>query len=167
MPITGVPILEDVFLGKGQFWYDATCSALDAASVTDGDYVKVYGMTDSGEIGLISDAKEKTNMEDGSKRYGSGMQDAPDKELKGYEIPFQGTDGPYKAERDVQQTFLQACKENKQFMVKIVWADGEENEFLYKSLGKKTTAPNSSEWKGFSISGKQNSDVTETKPTVI
>ena len=156
-------ILDDVFLGNAKFSY--TTAALTAETVTIGDYIKVHGMQDVGEIGLTSEAKDKTNLEDTSKKYGSGMQDAPDKELKGNVIPYQGGDGPYLSEYTVQQTFINVCKAETAFMVKIEYADGETDEFLVKPLGYKTSAPNSSEWKSFSVPCKQNSAVTTTAPT--
>ena len=47
-------------------------------------------ITNIGGVGLMSEAKENTTLSDTNKTYGAGMQDAPDKAIKGQYI---GSDG--------------------------------------------------------------------------
>jgi len=159
----GTEIKDDVSLADAVVSYD-TSGALDAVSATT--YVAIHGVTSVGELGLMAEAKDKTNLADKSKKYGAGMQDAPDKTIKGQAVPFQGADGVYLAEYTAQKAFMDVCRAKGTFMVKVEWADGETDEFLFKSLGLMIGEPKSSEWKEFSVSGKQNSDVTNTPPTV-
>ena len=155
-------ILDDVFLANAKFYY--TTAAKTAAAASSESYIKIHGVLDVGEIGLVSEAKEKTNLEDTSMKYGAGMEDAPDKEFTGNVIPHQGADGPYLTEYNAQQTFIAACKAKTEMMIKIEYADGETDEFLFKPLGYKVSAPSSKEWKAFSVPGKQNSGVTTNAP---
>lgn len=161
----GNKINDDVSLADAKFYYDSG-NAKTVEDVAPEDYIKVHGITDVGEIGLTAEAKDKTNLEDTAKKYGAGMQDSPDKSIKGQVIPFQGADGAYLAEYGVQKTFLDKCRAKDTMVVKIEWADGETDEFVFKALGLMIGAPKSTEWKEFTASGKQNSEVTNTPPTV-
>lgn len=153
-----MPTVQDVSLAKAIVSYDTSGAQTAGAN----SYTVIPNITDIGELGLVAEAKEKTNLADTQKRYGFGMQDAPDKALKGQLIPFQDTGDTFIAEYTQQQAFITQMKTKSATMIKIEWVDGETDEFLFQPLGYTVDAPNSAEWKMFSVQGKQNSEITNT-----
>lgn len=151
---------EDVMLGNAVFAYDSAATTAGANT-----YIPVHGITDIGAIGLTAERKEKTNLADKQKKYGAGLQDSPEKAIKGQVVPFKDTGDVDEALYDVQQQFLADCRAKKQMMVQITWEDGETSEFLFQPLGVEIDSASSSEWKIFTVNGSQNSDVTTTAPT--
>lgn len=115
--------------------------------------------TDIGSLGEDAEKKEKTHLGDEVKRYGSGMQDAPDKAIKGQVIPFQDTDSRYYQDYLNQQRFITRARNREEFMVRVTWRDGETNSFLFKALGYQVESPNQAEWKTFTVNGVQNTRV--------
>lgn len=116
-------------------------------------------LTEIGAIGEQSEPKEKTTLSDKIKKYGSGMRDAPDKNLKGQYVPPQESGDPYYDEWVAQQAFIKRCRDEEEFNIRIKWPDGEINGFLFKSLGFEFDSASQEEWKMFTANGKQNSRV--------
>jgi hypothetical protein len=151
---------KDVNLAKCVVSYDATATAPGANS-----YTVIPRVTAIGAIGSQSEKKEKTVLSDDRKRYGNGLKDAEDKELKGQYVPFNDTGETYEADYTAQQTFFGHVKNEQEMMIKIEWPDGETDEFLFQPLGFYKDEPNQEEWKMWTVPGTQNSDVTTTAPT--
>ena len=116
-------------------------------------------LTEIGAIGEQSEPKEKTTLSDKIKVYGSGMRDAPDKNLKGQYVPTQQSGDPYYDEWTLQQAFIKRCRDEEEFNIRIKWPDGEINGFLFKSLGFEFDSATQEDWKMFTANGKQNSRV--------
>ena len=116
-------------------------------------------LTEIGAIGEQSEPKEKTTLSDVIKKYGSGLRDAPDKNLKGQYIPTQGALDDYFDEYTLQQAFITRCRNEEEFNVRVTWPDGEVNGFLFKSLGFEFDQGSQEDWKMFTCNGKQNSRV--------
>lgn len=120
-------------------------------------------ITNIGGIGLMSEAKENTTLSDTNKTYGAGLQDAPDKSIKGQYI---GSDAD-------QKTFRDAAKANDSMIIKVEFPDkpdatgtGTIAEFTIKTLGFEMDEPTGEEWLMFTVNAKQNTDVTWTDPVV-
>lgn len=113
-------------------------------------------LTGLGELGDVAESKEKTNLANRQKRYGSGLRDAADQDLEGQYIPKQESGEEYYEEYVLQQAFFKACKAELEFNFRILWPDGEVNGFLFKSLGFKWQDGTQEDWKMFTVPGKQN-----------
>lgn len=125
--------------------------------LTDGSWQRVPKMKSVGAIGEQSEAKEKTTLEDRIKKYGSGLRDAPDKNMQGQYIPYQETGDQYYDEYLLQQEFIKRCRNEEEFNIRVRWPDGETNAFLFKSLGFEWDDSTQEDWKMFTVNGKQNS----------
>lgn len=119
------------------------------------------GIMSVGALGLQSEAKEKTTLADTNKKYGAGMQDAPDKSIKGQ---YFGSDADQKA-------FIDACKAQTEMMIQVEFPDtpdatgtGTIAEFVFKPLGFELDEVTAEDWLMFTVNGKQNSDVAWTDP---
>lgn len=122
-----------------------------------GGWQRVPRMTSIGAVGEQAEAKEKTTLEDRIKKYGSGLRDAPDKNMKGQYVPYQETGDTYFDEYTLQQSFITRCRNEEEFNVRVIWPDGETNGFLYKALGFEFDDSTQEDWKMFTTNGKQNS----------
>lgn len=122
-----------------------------------GTWQRVPKMATIGAIGEQAESKEKTTLEDRIKKYGSGLRDAPDKNLKGQYIPKQETGEEYYDDYLLQQAFIKRCRNEEEFNVRVTWPDGEVNAFLYKALGFEWDEATQEDWKMFTCNGKQNS----------
>lgn len=127
--------------------------------LTDGTWKRVPSLTTLGAVGEQADPKEKTTLEDKIKKYGSGLRDAADKNLQGNYIPPQQSGDEYYDDWLLQQEFINRCKNQEEFNMRVNWSDGEVTGFLFKSLGFEINDGNQEEWKMFTINGKQNSRV--------
>lgn len=127
----------------------------DAEAQTPG-WFKVPNITNIGDLGETAEKKEKTNLCDTVRKYSDGLQDAPDKSIEGQHIPTQAAGSLYYDEWQAQQRFYKLCRNRKEFMMRIMWKDGETNAFLFKSLGFINQSPNQAEWKMFTVAGVQN-----------
>lgn len=114
-------------------------------------------LTSIGETGEMSEPKEKTNLSNRIKRYGSGLRDAPDKTIQGQYIPLQESGDEYYADYVLQQAFITRCRNEEEFNMRIKWPDTEITGFLFKSLGFKFTEGTQEDWKMWEVAGKQNS----------
>ncbi len=125
--------------------------------LTDGSWKRVPKLTAIGAVGEQDSPKEKTTIEDRVKKYGSGMRDAPDKNLKGQTIPVQQSGDTHYDDYLLQQEFITRCRNREEFNMRVVWPDGEVNGFLFKALGFQYDESTQEDWKMFSVNGKQNS----------
>lgn len=124
-------------------------------------FAVIPGVMNIGAIGLMSEAKENTTLADTNKTYGAGMQDAPDKSIK----------GQFWANNTLQKAFLDACKALTPMTIKVEFPDkpdatgtGTIGEFEIKPLGFQVDEPEGSEWMMFTVNAKQNTAVTWTNP---
>jgi hypothetical protein len=128
-------------------------------------------LTSIGETGEMSEPKEKTTLADRIKRYGSGLRDAPDKTLQGQYIPVQQSGDENYANYVLQQAFIQRCRNEEEFNMRIKWPDNTVAGFLFKSFGFKITDGTQEDWKMWEVAGKQNSrpvwTVTVTGPATV
>ena len=145
MPIT--EYTEDVILG---------CLNVEHYDSVSDTWYPVPNITDVGALGEQAEKKEKTNLSDKVKRYGAGLQDAPDKAIKGQYIPPQATGSQYEADYTDQQRFIKRCRAREEFMIRVTWDSGATNSFLFKALGFEFDSPNQAEWKMFTCNGSQN-----------
>lgn len=130
-----------------------------------GVWSRVPNLTSIGAVGEMAEPKEKTNLENRTKRYGSGMRDAPDKSIKGQFIPPQKSGDEWEADRDLQQDFIKRCKAQEEFPIRITYPDRERAQFTMKILGYEVDDGNQESWKMFTANGKQNTVPVWTEAT--
>lgn len=134
-----------------------------STNLTTPAFTAIPGIITVGATGITSESKEKTTLADTLKKYGAGMQDAPDKTLKG-QLFSSDTD---------QKIFLDACKAKTEMLIQIEYPDkltpvsgsGTIGQYILKPLGFEVDDVAGEEWMMFTVPGKQNSDVTWTDPT--
>lgn len=145
-------------MARTQFNEDVILAGLDASyfDVTDNAWVDIPNLTDIGAIGEQSEKKEKTHLGNIIKKYSNGLQDAPDKAIKGQAIPLQVDTSPYYDAYVRQQKFIKRCRNKEEMMFRVTWKEGTTNSFLFKSLGFEFDSPSQDEWKMFTINGSQN-----------
>jgi len=130
--------------------------------VIDGSWKRIPSLTVLGAVGEQSDPKEKTTLEDRIKKYGSGLRDAPDKNMQGNYIPMQESGDEHYDDFVLQQEFINRCRNQEEFNVRVNWSDGEVTGFLFKSLGFQFNEGGQEDWKMWTVNGKQNSRVIYT-----
>jgi len=123
----------------------------------DGSWLRVPRITALGAIGEQSEAKEKTVIEDTIRKYGSGLRDAPDKNLTGQYIPPQKVGDDYELDRTLQQDFIVRARAEEEFPIRITFPDLERCQFTLKTLGYQIDDATQEDWKMFTSNGKQNS----------
>lgn len=128
----------------------------------NGEWRRVPRLTTTGETGSMSEAKEKTTIEDKIKRYGSGLRDGGDKTVKGQRIPKQVLGDQYYQEFVDQQAFLDRCKNEEEMELRITFPDLERAQSTFKPLGYMGDDVSAEDWRAFTIDGKQNSFVSWT-----
>ena len=145
-------------MSLAEYTEDVILAALDASyyDVDDQAWVNIPNLKDIGAVGEQSEKKEKTNLSNTIKKYSDGLQDAPDKSLKGQFIPKQFSDSPYYDEYLNQQKFIKRCRNKEEMMLRVEWKSGTTNSFLFKALGFEYDSPSQDEWKLFTINGSQN-----------
>lgn len=127
--------------------------------LANGTWKRAPRLTSIGVVGEMSEPKEKTTLEDTSKVYGSGLQDAADKTFNGQYIPPQEMADQYYDDYLLQQEFITRCRNKEEFNMRVNWPDGEVSGFLVKTLGFQFTEMTQEDWKMFTVNGKQNSTV--------
>lgn len=132
------------------------CLDVEHYDVTSDTWYPVPNCTDVGALGEQAEKKEKTNLSNKLKTYGEGLQDAPDKAIKGQYIPPQTVGSPYEQAYIDQQRFIKRCRNREEFFIRVRWASGSTNSFLFKSLGFEFDSPNQAEWKMWTSNGSQN-----------
>lgn len=135
---------------------DVVLACLHIEHLDDGTWYDVPNVTDIGALGEQAEKKEKTNLNDKIKKYSDGLQDAPDKAIKGQYIPEQETGSEYETDYTNQQRFIKRCRNKEEFFVRVTWDSGKQNVFLFKALGFEFDSPNQAEWKMFTCNGSQN-----------
>lgn len=125
--------------------------------LVDGTWQRIPRITQPGATGEQAEAKEKTVLEDDIKKYGSGMRDAPDKNLQGQYIPPQSAGDDYELDRVLQQAFIVRCRAEEQFPMRVTFPDLERCTIEFKALGYQINDATQEDWKLFTINGKQNS----------
>lgn len=117
-------------------------------------YKVLKGAMSVGAVGFMAEAKEKTTLSDTNKKYGAGLQDAPDKSIKGQ---YYGSDTD-------QAEFLTAAKDRKTVKMKVEYPDkpdatgtGTIVEFEVALLGRELDDVTGEDWMMFTANGKQNS----------
>lgn len=147
---------EDVTLAAGtivQHYSDA------------GAWDRVPRVTSTGDTGSMAESKEKTTLEDPIKRYGSGLRDGGDKNMKGQRIPVQTEGSEHATDRDLQESFIERCKNEEEMQLRIIFPDRERATVTWKALGYLVDDASAEDWKMFTVNGKQNSTVTwDTAP---
>ena len=141
---------DDVFLNAG---------TTVEHQLANGTWQRAPRITVLGAVGEQSEPKEKTTLEDRIKKYGSGLRDAPDKNMQGNYIPVQELADEYYADYVLQQAFINRCRNQEEFNVRVNWSDGEVTGFLFKALGFQFNDGNQEAWKMWTVNGKQNSRV--------
>ena len=138
---------------------------------TDNTLQRIPRVKTLGAVGEFSEAKEKTTLEDRIKKYGSGLRDAPDKNVQIQYIPFQESGDDYYDDYLLQQEFITRARNEEEFDLVVEWPDGERNGWLWKSLGFQWDEATQEDWKMATMNGKQNSrviyDVTVTGNSTI
>ena len=119
---------------------------------TPDTFVLVEGIETLGSIGDTAEAKEKTTLADTRKTYGAGMTDSPDFEIGGI----------YLTDDVGQKSFVAACKAKKAFNMQVTWTDGTVGTFEFQPFGFAIAESSAGEWIKFTVTGKQNTDVTWT-----
>lgn len=127
--------------------------------IANGSWKRIPKVTVLGAVGEQSEPKEKTTLEDRIKKYGSGLRDAPDKNMQGNYIPVQESGDEYYDDYLLQQEFITRARNEEEFNVRVNWSDGEVTGFLFKALGFQFNDGNQEEWKMWTVNGKQNSRV--------
>ncbi len=129
--------------------------------LADKSWQRVPKLSSIGATGEQSEAKEKTTLEDRIKKYGSGLRDAPDKNIQGQYIPYQDISGVYYDDYVLQQVFINRCKNEEEFNVRVTYPDQSTPAFgyLFKALGFQIDEGTQADWKMFTCNGKQNSRV--------
>lgn len=127
--------------------------------LADNTWQLVPQLTQLGAVGEQSDPKEKTTLSDKIKKYGSGLRDAPDKNIQGQYIPTQVQGDEHYDNYVLQQAFITRCRNEEEFNMRVNWPDGDVTGFLFKALGFEYNDVNQEEWKMFTVNGKQNSRV--------
>lgn len=127
--------------------------------LSNGSWSRVPSITALGAVGEQSEAKEKTTLADRIKKYGSGLRDAADKNIKGQYIPLQQVSDEYYDDYVLQQAFITRCKNEEEFNMRVKWPDGEVTGFLFKALGFNYDEVSQEDWKMFTVNGKQNSRI--------
>lgn len=127
--------------------------------LTNGDWARAPRLTTLGAVGEQSEAKEKTTLEDKIRKYGSGLRDAPDKNLSGQYIPEQQSGDEFYDDYVLQQQFIDRLKCEEEFNLRVIWPDGEYMGWYHKSLGFQIDEGSQEDWKMWTSNGKQNTRV--------
>ena len=131
----------------------------------NGEWKRIPRISSTGDSGSLAEAKEKTTLEDRIKRYGSGLRDGGDKNLKGQRIPEQSVGSEHYVDRALQEDFIDRCKNEDEMQLRIIFTDRERGTVTWKSLGYMVDDATSEDWKMFTVNGKQNSFMTwDTAP---
>lgn len=111
------------------------------------------GLISLGAVGKMSEPKERTVLADTEKKYGAGMEDAPDKTLKMQHYPLNLD----------QQALITAAKEKKTIYVEVQYPTpeggtaGAKAEMEFKLLGFELDDVTGEDWVMVTINAKQNS----------
>lgn len=124
---------------------------------SNGVWQRVPRVTSTGDTGSLAEAKDKTTLEDGIKRFGSGLREGGDKNFKGQRIPVQIAGTEHFTDRDLQEAWITRCKAEEEMQMRITFPNFERGMFTFKSLGYLVDDATAEDWMMFSVNGKQNS----------
>jgi len=146
---------DDVTLVAGTY--------LEYYDTTSGLWKRLPRVTTTGDTGSLAEAKEKTTTEDRIKRYGSGLRDGGDKNLKGNRIPVQTEGSEHYLDYTLQTEWVGKCRDEEEMPMRITFPDlgslEQRGTFTFKSLGYMVDDGGAEDWKAFTVNGKQNSFV--------
>jgi len=139
--------------------------------LVNGVWKRIPRVTATGDTGSLAEAKEKTTTEDRIKRYGSGLRDGGDKNLKGQRIPLQLAGSEHYEDYLLQNEWIERCKNEDEMQMRATYpdlgSDDQRASFTFKALGYMVDDATAEDWKVFSVNGKQNSFVTWTDAPVL
>lgn len=131
-----------------------TVLAFDVGS--SGVFVPLPGAITIGEVGEVSEAKEKQVLSDTIKKYGAGLADAGEATIGGQ---WYGLDA-------IQQSFQDACIARQAMDIQITFPNGVTAVYPFQPRGFTVDEPTGAEWLMFKAVGNKNDYTTWTKPTV-
>lgn len=140
---------EDVVLVAG---------TLVEQQLPNGSWSRIPSVASTGATGEKAEPKEKTTVGDKIKKYGTGMQEAPEKTFKLQVIPAQEVGGIYEADRSLQQAFISRAKAKEAMQMRITWPDLERATMAVQTLGYEVDDAGAEDWKMATITAKQNSE---------
>lgn len=124
-------------------------------------YTHVPGITSVGGTGETATSKDKTALEDTTKKYGRGIFDTPDKTIKGQ---YLSTDAALTQLRT-------AAKAGNSIKMKIEWPDGANGTtdgtkavVTVQLLGFMLDEGTAEDWQMYTINGKQSGVTAWTDP---
>lgn len=123
----------------------------------DGSWARIPSITSTGATGETAEPKEKTTVGDKIKRYGTGLQEAPDKSFKMQVIPKQVAGDTYYQDYLLQQDFINRAKAKEAMQMRVTWPDLERATMAVQVLGYEVDDATAEDWKMATISAKQNS----------
>ncbi len=139
---------EDVVLVAG---------TLVQQQLSDGTWARIPKVSSTGATGEKAEPKEKTTVGDIIKKYGTGMQEAPEKTFKVQVIPTQDTGSQYEVDRALQQLFIASAKAKESMQMRVTWPDLERATMAIQTLGYEVDDATADAWKIATIMAKQNS----------
>lgn len=121
--------------------------SFDISATLDGlSYTDCNGIDSIGAVGSMATPKDKTTISDTVKKYGTGMRDTPDKDIK----------GQYYAGDVDQQAIIDAAKSGKTVRMKAVWPQSDTGVIVELALlGFQMDENSSEDWQTFTIKAKQ------------
>ena len=141
-------MIEDVVLVAG---------TLVEQQLSNGNWSRVPSVSSTGATGEKAEAKEKTTVGDNIKKYGTGMQEAPEKTFKLQIIPVQDAGSKYTNDYVLQQLYIARAKAKESMAMRITWPDLERATMAVQTLGYEVDDAGAEDWKMATITAKQNS----------
>lgn len=118
---------------------------------------EMKGCQEIGEIGSVASSVEQTTIDDEVKRYRGSIKDSDDKELTFF----------YYDDDDDQATLRTLASNNAIILVKHQFPNGAIAQYELALLGWKMVSGNAEALMQFTISAKQNGDVTWSTAPVV
>lgn len=140
---------EDVVLVAG---------TLVEQQLANGSWSRIPSVSSTGATGEKAESKEKTTVGDKIKKYGTGLQEAPEKTFKLQTIPVQEVGAKFEADYLLQQAFISRAKLKEAMQMRITWPDLERATFVVQTLGYEVDDASAEDWKMATITAKQNSE---------
>ena len=123
----------------------------------DGSWSRIPSITSTGATGETAESKEKTTVGDNIKKFGTGLQEAPDKLFKLQVIPVQEAGSYYEPDYNLQQAFISRAKAKEAMQMRVTWPDLERATMAVQVLGYEVDDGTAEDWKMATVSAKQNS----------
>ena len=121
--------------------------SFDLSATLDGlAYTNCPKITSIGATGSMASPKDKTTISDDVMKYGTGMRDTPDKDIK----------GQYLAGDANQQAFITAAKNGETVRMRAVWPNSDTGVIVELALlGFQMDENSSGDWQTFTVKAKQ------------